>query len=202
MAPIPDASFYDDAESDGTSDELIVVDDEDDINDEEEEFAMPIDGMFIVNLMGLNIAPGAIPGMLGNDGADVIANDNDSGAAAEGHEGPFRVPHFLAASVGRFQPFPYPLIPRGHGNDVIDTSVHQYHDDVLVERRRPARWGLVADFLDQPGLLKTEIYLEVFDPESVNRADCDYRFFHLHVFVLVKKFLGIVGEPMEMEVSF
>ena len=63
MAPIPDASFYDDAESDGTSDELIVVDDEDDINDEEEEFAMPIDGMFIVNLMGLNIAPGAIPGM-------------------------------------------------------------------------------------------------------------------------------------------
>jgi len=35
MAPIPDASFYDDAESDGTIDELIVVDDEDDINDEE-----------------------------------------------------------------------------------------------------------------------------------------------------------------------
>ena len=28
MTPIPDASFYDDAESDGTSDELIVVDDE------------------------------------------------------------------------------------------------------------------------------------------------------------------------------
>ena len=198
MAPIPDASFYNDAESDGTNDELIVVDDEDDINDEEEEFAMPIDGMFIVNLMGLNIAPG----MLGNDGAGVIENDNNSGAAVEGHVSPIRVPHFLAASVGRFQPFPYPLIPRGPGNDVIDTSVHQYHDDVVVERRRPARWGLVADFLDQPGLLKTEIYLEVFDPESVNRADCDYRFFHLHVFVLVKKFLGIAGEPMEMEVSF
>ena len=60
----------------------------------------------------------------------------------------------------------------------------------------------MADFLDQPGLLKTELYLEVFDPESVNRADCDYRFFHLHVFVLVRKFLGIAGEPMEMEVSF
>jgi len=163
---------------------------------------MPIDGMFIVNIMGLNIAPGAIPGMLGNDGADVIANANDSGASAEGHEGPSRVPHFLAASVGRFQPFPYPLIPRGHVNGVIDTSVRQHHDDVLVERRRPARWGLGADFLDQPGSLKTKIYLEVFDPESVNRANCDYRFFHLHVFVLVKKFLGIAGEPMEMKVSF
>jgi len=51
----------------------------------------------------------------------------------------------------------------------------------------------------QPDLLKTEIYLEVFNPESVNRADCDYRFFHLHVLVLVKKFLGIAEE---MEVSF
>ena len=202
MAPIPDASFYDDAESDGTNDELIVVDDEDDINDEEEKFAMPIDGLFIVNLMGLNIAPGAIPGMLGSDGAGVIESDADSDAAEEGNEAPFMVPHLLAASVGRFQPFPYPLIPRGPGNDLIDTSVHQYHDDVVVERRCPARWGLVTDFLDQPGLLKTEIYLEVFHPESVNRADCDYHFFHLHVFVLVKKFLGIAGEPMEMEVSF
>ena len=33
MTPIPDASLYDDAESDGTNDELIVVDDEDDISD-------------------------------------------------------------------------------------------------------------------------------------------------------------------------
>ena len=39
MAPIPDASFYDDAESDGTSDELVVVEDEDDIDNEEEHFA-------------------------------------------------------------------------------------------------------------------------------------------------------------------
>jgi len=83
MAPIPNASFYDDAESDGNSDELIIVNDEDDINDEEEEFAMPIDDMFIVNLMGLNIAPGAIPRMLGNDGANVIANNNNSGSATE-----------------------------------------------------------------------------------------------------------------------
>ena len=118
MTPIPDASFYDDAESDGTNDELIVVDDEDDISDEEEDFEMPIDGMLIVNLMGLNIAPG----MLGNDGAGVIENDNNSGAAVEEHVSPIRVPHFLAASVGRFQPFPYLLIPRGPGNDVIDTS--------------------------------------------------------------------------------
>ena len=95
-----------------TSSSLLMMND---INDEEEEFAMPIDGMFIVNLMGLNVAPGAIPGMLGNDGADVIESDNNSGAAAEGHEGPFRVPHLLAASVGRFWPFPFPLIPRGHG---------------------------------------------------------------------------------------
>ena len=185
MAPIPDANFYDDASSDGTSVELIAVNDQDDIDDEEEEFDMPIDGMFIMSLMGLTIAPGAIPGMLGSDGAGVIESDADSDATEEGNEAPFMVPRLLAASVGRFQPFPYPLIPRGHGNEVIDTSIHHYHDNVIIERRRPTRWGLGADFLDQPGLLKTEIYLEAFDPESVNRADCDYRFFHLRVFVLI-----------------
>ena len=85
---------------------------------------------------------------------------------------------------------------------MIDTSIRHYHDDVIIERRRPAHWGLVGDYLNQPGLLKTKIYLEVFDPEAGNPADCDYRFFHLRVFVLVKKCLGIAGEPMEMEVSF
>ena len=139
MAPIPDANFYDDAESDGTSDELIVVDNEDDINDEEDKFVMPIDGMLIINLLGLNIAPGAIPGVLGSNGAGVIESDADSAAAKKGMKAPFMVSHLFAASVGRFQPFPYPLIPSRYGNEVIDKSIHHYHDDIVIERRRPAR---------------------------------------------------------------
>jgi len=99
IAPIPDAYFDDDAKSDGTSDELIVVDDEDDIDDEEEEFAIPIDGMFIINLMGLVIVPGAIPSMLGSNGAGVFESDADGDAAAGGNEAPFRVPHLLALNI-------------------------------------------------------------------------------------------------------
>ena len=83
MAPIPDANFYDDADSVGTGGELIATDDEDDVDHLPGEFAVSISGTTLIYLLELAKAHRATHGSWLDDSDSESESSFDSGAGSE-----------------------------------------------------------------------------------------------------------------------
>ena len=90
MERIPDANFYDDAESEGANSKLIAIDDENDIHNMLGEFAVPIDGTTLLYLLELAAAYRATHNSWLDDSDSGSKSSFDLGAGSELAQIPMR----------------------------------------------------------------------------------------------------------------
>ena len=99
MAPIPDATFYDHAASDGTGSELIASVDDDDVEHLPAEFAVPIDGMTLLYLLDIAGAHRATHGSWLDDSNSGSESSFNSGAGSEPSSNPNEIPELIPSIV-------------------------------------------------------------------------------------------------------
>ena len=163
---------------------------------------MPIDGMTLLYLLELAASHRATHGSWLDDSNSGSESSFDLGAGSEPSSDPDEIPDLIPSTVAdqRFTRYSDNVDLAGNDNDVSDSFCHVFIDDVLIAHSNSRPFERREDYLNEPGLLQTEIHFELFDRNSTNRSGLAYRFLHLRVFMLVKEILE--GGSEELEVSF
>ena len=115
----------------------------------------------------------------------------DLGAGSETSSDSDDMPELIPSRMAdqRFTRYADNVVLTGSNNDVSDLFRHVWIDNILIATRNLPPFMQREDYLNKPGMLQTEIHFELFDRNSANCGGMSYRFLHLRVFVLVKKFL-------------
>ena len=163
---------------------------------------MPISGTTLIHLLELAEAHRATHGSWLDDSSSESELNLDSGAGSETSSEPGEIPDLVPSIVAdqRFTRYSDNVVLTGSNNDVSDFFRHVWIDNILIATRNPRPFMRRKDYLNEPGMLQTEIHFKLFDCNSTNRGGMEYCFLHLRVFVLVKEFLE--GKSEELEVSF